>query len=124
MSGIFGGAEGKRTEGNNTTTIRNRPSFASEYGVKLEFSEKPVYKHAPCQTFNGKEAAPVRDEVEKLLDKGVIVGSSHEPDKFISNIFLRKKDGTYRMILNLKQLNEFIVYRHFKMDSLQAATEP
>ena len=27
------------------------------------------------------------------------------------------------MILNLKQLNEFIVYRHFKMDSLQAATE-
>jgi hypothetical protein len=32
MSGIFDGAEGKRTEGNNTTTIRNRPSFASEYG--------------------------------------------------------------------------------------------
>ena len=55
-------------------------------GVKLEFSEKPVYKHAPCQTFNGKEAALVRDEVAKLLDKGVIVGSSHEPDEFISNI--------------------------------------
>ena len=54
----------------------------------------------------------------------MIVGSSHEPDEFISNIFLRKKkDGTYRMILNLKQLNEFIVYHHFKMDSLQAATE-
>jgi hypothetical protein len=61
--------------------------------------------------------------VVKLLDKGVSVGSSHEPDEFISNIFLQKKDGTYRMILNLKQLNEFIVYRHFKMDSLQAATE-
>ena len=93
-------------------------------GVKLEFREKTVYKHAPCQIFNGKETALVRDEVAKLLDKGVIVGSSHEPDELISNIFLRKKkDGTYRMILNLKQLNEFIVYRHFKMDSLQAATE-
>ena len=52
------------------------------------------------------------------------MGSSHKPDEFISNIFLRKKkDGTYRLILNLKQLNEFIVYHHFKMDSLQAATE-
>jgi hypothetical protein len=28
-------------------------------GVKQEFSEKPVYKHAPCQIFNDKEAALV-----------------------------------------------------------------
>ena len=60
----------------------------------------------------------------KQQDKGVLVGSSHQPDEFISNIFLRKKrDGTYRMILNLKELNKFIVYHHFKMDSLHAATE-
>ena len=93
-------------------------------GVKLEFTEKPVQKQAPCQIFNGKESALVQTEVTKLLDKGVLVGSSHEPDEFISNIFLRKKrDGTYRMILNLKELNKFIVYQHFKMDSLHAATE-
>ena len=93
-------------------------------GVKLEFTEKPVQKQAPCQIFNGKESALVQTEVTKLLDKGVLVGSSHEPDEFISNIFLRKKrDGTYRMILNLKELNKFIVYQHFKMDNLHAATE-
>ena len=51
--------------------------------------------------------------------KGVIQKAEYE---FISGIFLReKKDGSYRMILNLKQSNEFIVYRHFKMESLQFA---
>jgi len=30
-----------------------------------------------------------------------------------------KKDGSYRMILNLKPLNEFVAYYHFKMDTLQ-----
>ena len=39
--------------------------------------------------------------------------------EFISTIFLRsKKDGSYRTILNLKQFNEFVQYRHFKMDTL------
>ena len=46
-------------------------------------------------------------EINKLLVKGVIQKAEHE---FISGIFLReKKDGSYRMILNLKQSNEFIV---------------
>ena len=40
----------------------------------------------------------------------------------MSNIFLRKKkDQTYRVILNLSQFNQFIVYRHFKMESVHTA---
>ena len=40
-------------------------------------------------------------------------------------MFLRlKKNGVdYGMILNLKELNKFVVYRHFKMDSLKSVTE-
>ncbi len=35
-----------------------------------------------------------------------------------STIFVRpKKDGSFRMILNLKQLNESVEYHHFKMDT-------
>ena len=38
----------------------------------------------------------------------------------MSSIFTReKRDGSYRMILNLKQLNNHIEYEHFKMESLQ-----
>ena len=32
-----------------------------------------------------------------------------------------KKDGSYRMILNLKPLNEFVSYYHFKMDTIHIA---
>ena len=42
----------------------------------------------------------------------------------ISSIFLRKKkNGSYRMILNLEGLNEFIEYEHFKMESLVFAVQ-
>ena len=42
-----------------------------------------------------------------------------EPGEFISSIFVRpKKDGTNRMILNLKDLNQHVQYFHFKMETL------
>ena len=48
----------------------------------------------------------------------------HERDEFISAIFLRpKKDGTHRMILNLKSLNQYVTYHHFKMDTIHTAVE-
>ena len=34
-----------------------------------------------------------------------------------------KKDGTKRMILNLKKLNSFIKYEHFKMESIHNVLE-
>ena len=68
------------------------------------------------------DAMVVRTEVQKLLNKGVIKPSAHEEGEIISPIFVRpKKDGTYRLILNLKQLNQYIEYHHFKMDTLDAA---
>ena len=41
-----------------------------------------------------------------------------------AQIFTRpKNDGCHRLILNLKRFNEYIVYHHFKMDSLQSAVQ-
>ena len=40
----------------------------------------------------------------------------------MSNIFSRpKSDGTVRVILDLTELNKFVVYRHFKMENLLTA---
>ena len=62
----------------------------------------------------------MENEIAKLVLKGVLIESSHEQGEFLSTVFLRpKKDGTHRLILNLKNLNKFVTYHHFKMESLK-----
>ena len=82
-----------------------------------------MQKHLPTKvSFSDEEKILVEHEISRLLKTGVLVTCKHEPGDFISNIFLReKKNGSFRMILNLKQLNENIPYQHFKMENLQQA---
>ena len=62
----------------------------------------------------------VDEEISSLQDKGVTVSCVHEPGEFISHILtVPKKDGTVRLILNLKKLNSFIKNSHFKMDTIR-----
>jgi len=71
-----------------------------------------------------QETANVDAQITKFPEKGIIVESSLEDGEFISNIFLRpKKDGSYRMILNLKDLNTFVTFHHFKMDSIRTCSQ-
>ena len=91
-------------------------------GCIIEFDNIPIQNKPPlpCK-FSKIEEIAVENEIEMLLNKEVIVPSEHEQHEFVSNIFLRpKKNNTFRMILNLKQLNNFVVYKHFKMDTLQS----
>lgn len=64
----------------------------------------------------------IDSEVAKLLEERVIIPVDFHPEKFLSPIFLRsKKNGEFRMILNLKELNKCIPYFHFKMDHFEIA---
>ena len=70
------------------------------------------------QQFSPKEKTFVSNEITKLLNKGVIIFSKHEINEFISPIFLVRKDNdSFRLILNLRALNENMPYIHFKMDT-------
>ena len=90
-------------------------------GCKIDFDQLPHQRQPPCQhQLSNKETETISAEIKKLVFKGVLLKSSHEEGEFLSTIFLRpKKDGTHRMILNLKKLNKFVAYHHFKMESLK-----
>ena len=68
-----------------------------------------------------QEMAAADDQVAKLLKKGAVKrAKTGETGEYVSNVFLRpKKDGGFRMILNLKKFNNHVKYNHFKMETLQ-----
>ena len=58
----------------------------------------------------------VEAEIDKCLRKQVICKSKRERNDYLSNVFTRnEKDGGKRVILNLKQFNTHITYRHSRM---------
>lgn len=61
----------------------------------------------------------VTEEVCKLVTKGAIKAVPPLPNQFLSRIFVvPKRDGSYRPVINLRPLNQFMVNIHFKMESL------
>ena len=90
-----------------------------EYGLKLDFIDTPPLCKPYQYPVSQQEYIIINAEINKLLDKQVIIETNIEMGDFFSTIFTRpKKDGSNRMILNLKHLNEHIYSSHFKMDSI------
>ena len=94
-------------------------------GITIPFETLPVQISVPLPyRMNEVETAGLGGLLGQLLSKGVVGRSPHEEGEWISNVFLRPKPGgEHRMILDLTELNKFIVYEHFKMFSLQMAVE-
>ena len=92
--------------------------------VKIEFVAYPKQTMIPREyNFDTTEVVIIDKQIEKFLQTGVIETTSRCKGEYISNIFIRpKKDGSkYRLILNLKNLNQFVQYHHFEMENLKSA---
>ena len=90
-------------------------------GVSLEFDALPTQwgKLTPLN-FSAHDFDIIDNQVVQFLKLGIIERTVHSPRAFISNIFIReKRDGSHRLILNLVELNPFIAYHHFKMDTVE-----
>ena len=76
-------------------------------GQYIEFDMLPIQVKPFNQTNLSKiETKSVDLEIIQLLKKGVIQPCQPEVGEFISPVFTRpKKDGSFRMILNLKSFN-------------------
>ena len=53
-----------------------------------------------------------------MLRKGVIKRTQPAQGEFLSKFLVEKKDGGYRPVINLRMLNQFISFLHFKMEGL------
>ena len=77
----------------------------------------------PAFTFSETESKALSAEVEKLLEKQAI-SPTEAADGFISNVFLvPKKEDQWRLILNLKALNEYTEREHFKMEDIRSVKD-
>ena len=94
-------------------------------GVKIDFQGSVDQNFIPEPIhFTAQEREKIDIEIAKLREKGVIETSHPSNGQFVSNIFCRpKKDGSIRLILNLKKLNVEVEYHHFKMETLHHAVQ-
>ena len=95
-----------------------------KFGLTMEFAEVPVCQFVPPLNFSPVETENIDAEISKFLSKGVIVNTTREPSDYVSRIFKRiKKDGSFRMILNLKMFNEFLKFKHCKLELIEDALD-
>ncbi|XP_078496600.1 uncharacterized protein LOC144752592 [Lissotriton helveticus] len=61
----------------------------------------------------------ISSEIQSLLSKQAILIAPFDSSGFLSSLFLvRKKNKKMRPVINLKWFNQFVVYRHFKMETI------
>ena len=59
------------------------------------------------------------EEIEKMLEKQAIKLVQLSKDQFLSTLFLvAKKNTGHCPVINLKKLNRYIPYEHFKTEGL------
>ncbi|XP_014233125.1 uncharacterized protein LOC106656583 [Trichogramma pretiosum] len=92
-------------------------------GYKIPFKKEPHQTGFKNRLIKDEtEKQHIRRAIQKLVEKGAVVKTHKEKALFLSNYFVvPKPDGTFRFILNLKNLNKFIKTQHFKLEDLKTA---
>lgn len=107
------------------TTITDDPwVLGCIKGYQLPFVSLPSeYLNPPLHIIKDNNEELINNEIESLQSKNAI--ETCEKAYFLNQIFLvPKKDGiSWRPILNLKPLNRYLKYFHFKMESINMVTD-
>ena len=94
-------------------------------GYRIPFVQEPPPTCLPQFALSQEQNQAITQEIESLLKKGAIRDAqSLEKVGFVNNVFLvPKSEGKWRLILNLKALNQFIIYEHFKMEDIRCVKD-
>ena len=87
---------------------------------QIPFTIFPHQSRVPPPKFhNHSEKVVIDQDISEMLQKGAIQVVSPMNGDFLSSVFLvKKKDGGNRPVINLKELNSYVTYQHFKMEGL------
>ncbi|KYN15932.1 hypothetical protein ALC57_11825, partial [Trachymyrmex cornetzi] len=90
-------------------------------GYKIPFFSPPPPRPVLREpVFSTVTAAHCNNEIKSLLKKGVVYPVQSLLDQFLSSSFLTEKpSGGMRFILNLRELNTYILPFHFKLEDWQ-----
>lgn len=91
-------------------------------GYHIEFTQTPVQEVLlPLLPFSEEETLAMDNEIKSLQGKGAIhkAPMSDKEPGFVSSLFMVPKKGRgQRPVINLKALNNFVEYSHFKMEGI------
>ena len=90
-------------------------------GDVIDFVKFPPVNHEarPCAVADELKMK-IETEIQSMLSNKIIKVSQREENEYVSPIFsVPKPDDGTRVILNLKRLNQFVEYHHFKMDNIR-----
>ena len=85
-----------------------RAILSDVLGASIELFANPSQHRLPGHAFNEHEYSVVRQEIQKLIQKGIIMKVKYSLGQIVLGMLLPKKDGTFRLILNLKSFNKFV----------------
>ena len=88
----------------------------------MEFHANPQQGAIPPTIqLDAQKTQALTKEVKDLAGKAAIQRAQPSREGFTSPLFLvPKSDGSWRLVINLKALNKFVITRHFKMESVRA----
>ncbi len=90
-------------------------------GYQICFTNLPYQDTIPSMIVSVGDQVVIDKEIEEMIQKEAIgsVTSHHHKISFLSTLFaVPKKGGGQRPVFNLRQLNQFVRYEHFKMDGI------
>lgn len=95
--------------------------LSSMTGCRLSFNRTPRLNHSPhVPKFSEQDENLIDLEIRSLLCKRAIVRVSAYPFPISKPPFHSPQDGGFRPVINLRALNQFLVYEHFKMEGIHS----
>jgi hypothetical protein len=91
------------------------PERKVEFAIELLPGTAPIFKRA--YRISGPELVELKEQIDELSEKGYIRSSTSPWDALV--LFVEKKDGTKRMCIDYRALNEVTIKNKYPLPRIE-----